>query len=84
MTESVIVALITGGVAFLGTAVSSYMSNSKTTALITYRLEQLENKVTKHNNLVERMTIVERDIKTVFHQLDDIKVEIRSVEDDLK
>ena len=84
MTESVIVALITGGVAFLGTAVSSNMTNSKTTALITYRLEQLENKVTKHNNLVERMTAVERDIKTVFHQLDEVKSEIKSVEDDLK
>ena len=44
------VAFITGGLALIGT----YLSNRKAVALMEYRLEQLEKKVDKHNNLVER------------------------------
>lgn len=50
MTETIIVALI----AFAGTFGGSLFAHRRTTALIAYRLEQLENKVNKHNNLVER------------------------------
>ena len=55
MTESIIVALITGVLALAGT----YAANRKAAALMEYRLEQLEKKVDKHNNLVERMYAVE-------------------------
>lgn len=41
------------------------MQHSKTTALIEYRLKELEDKVDKHNNLVERMTAVETQIKLI-------------------
>ncbi len=50
MSESIIVALITGGLALLGT----YISNKRASALMAYRLEQLEKKVEKHNSIVER------------------------------
>ena len=49
--ETILVALITAGFAFLGV----YMSNRKQAALVAYRLEKLEEKVDKHNNLVERV-----------------------------
>lgn len=39
--------------------------HSKTTALIEYRLQKLEESVNKHNNLVERMTAVETQIKLI-------------------
>lgn len=55
MTESIIVALVTGVLALAGT----YAANRKAAALMEYRLEQLEKKVDKHNNLVERMYAVE-------------------------
>lgn len=55
MTESIIVAVITGGLSLLGV----YLANRKSAALMEYRLEQLEKKVDKHNNLVERMYAVE-------------------------
>ena len=48
---TVAVALITAGFAFLGV----YVSNRKQAALVAYRLEKLETKVDKHNNLVERV-----------------------------
>ena len=50
MSETILVALITGGLALLGT----FLSNRKSAALIAYRLEQLEDKVNKHNNVIER------------------------------
>ncbi len=55
MTESIIVAVITGGLSLLGV----YLANRKSAALMEYRLEQLEKKVDKHNNLVERMYAAE-------------------------
>lgn len=38
------------------------IQNNKNLALVTYRLEQLEKKVDKHNNLVERMTVLETEM----------------------
>lgn len=38
------------------------IQNNKNLALVTYRLEQLEKKVDKHNNLVERMTALETEM----------------------
>ncbi len=46
--------------AFLGTLVGAYFANRKSVALIAYRLEQLEEKVDKHNHLVERMYLIEK------------------------
>lgn len=54
MTEigaSIIVALITGGCALMGTVISNTFIHSKTI----YRIEQLEKKQDKHNSLIERM-----------------------------
>jgi len=47
--------IISGVVALI--AASS--QHSKTAALMEYRLEQLEKKVDKHNNVVERLALVE-------------------------
>lgn len=52
--QSIIVATISGGLALIGTLIGTYFANRKSSALIAYRLEQLEKKVQAHNNLVER------------------------------
>ena len=76
MTDAIIVALITGAFSFLGV----YFSNRKSAALVEYRLQQLEDKVQAHNNLVERMYAVEEKqaitdekIKVANHRLDDLE-----------
>lgn len=46
----IITAVITGGFALIGT----YASNRKSSALMEYRLQQLENKVETHNRIIER------------------------------
>ena len=40
--------------------------------LTTFRIEQLEEKVKKHNNLVERMVAVEQSAKSAHHRIDEI------------
>ena len=57
--ETIVAALITAGFAFLGV----YMSNRKQAALVAYRLEKLEEKVDKHNSVVERMYRLEEQVK---------------------
>ena len=63
--ETIIVALITAGFAFLGV----YMSNRKQTALVAYRLEKLEEKVDKHNSVVERMYRLEEQVKNLHAEV---------------
>lgn len=65
--------IIVGGMALIGTLAGSYFSHRKTTALVTYRLEELEKKQDKHNNVLERMALAEKDIKNIYHQIDEIK-----------
>lgn len=72
MSEAVLVAIITGGITLIGTALSNWLNHSKTI----YRIDQLEKKVEKHNNLVERMYIAEGTIKVLENDISDIKVKI--------
>ena len=67
--ETIIVALITASFAFLGV----YMSNRKQAALVAYRLEKLEEKVDKHNSVVERMYRLEETVKNLQAEVKDMK-----------
>lgn len=76
MSETVIVAIL----ALFGTLAGSYFSNRKTSALIAYRLEQLEKKVNQHNSVIERTyklenqeAIVEEQIKVINHRIEDLE-----------
>lgn len=66
-----IAAVIVGLLSLLGT----YLSNRKSQALIVYRLEQLEKKVDKHNQVVERTFILEGQMKEAQHDIRDLKGE---------
>lgn len=77
MFESVIVALITGGLSLLGV----YIANRKSAALMEYRLEQLEKKQDKHNNLIERMYAVEEKTELQEAELARHKERLRILED---
>ena len=73
-------AIIVGVLALAGTLIGSVMSNNKTQALVTYRLQQLEEKVNKHNNLVERMysleerqAVMEEQIAVANHRISDLE-----------
>lgn len=57
--STIIVAAITAGFAFLGV----YITNRKQTALVVYRIDQLEQKVDKHNNVIERTFKLEQKVE---------------------
>ena len=67
--ETVVVALITAGFAFLGV----YISNRKQAVLVAYRLEKLEQKVDKHNSVVERMYRLEENVKNLQAEVTELK-----------
>ena len=59
MTETIIVAILS----LCGTLAGAYMANRKSSALIEYRLKQLEEKVNKHNNVIERTYALEKRVE---------------------
>ncbi len=65
--------IIVAGISLLGTLAGSYFANSKTNALLSYRLEQLERKVEKHNSVVERTFQLENNVQTAFSRIDEIR-----------
>ena len=76
MTDTVLVALLS----LVGTLVGAYLANRKSTALIAYRMEQLEEKVHKHNQVIERTfklekqeEILEEKIRVANHRIDDLE-----------
>ena len=56
-----------------GTLIGSVCGILVSNRLVNYRIEQLEKKVDKHNNMVERMAVVEREVKTQWHVIDEMK-----------
>lgn len=80
MSESIIVALITGGLAFLGVLITNFNSNrkmqsemEKKQAVTDEKLEELTREVRKHNNFAERMPVVEEQIKVINHRVKDLE-----------
>ncbi len=75
MSDAVLVAFITGGLAIISNIMVAMAQNSKTI----YRIEQLEKKMDKHNDLIERVAVIERDEKTQWKQIDEIKARLEKI-----
>ena len=73
MESEIIVAILS----LVGTLIGTFTGIVRSTKLSNYRIEQLEKKVEKHNSVVERTSILERDLKTVWRSIDEIKEEIK-------
>ena len=70
--ESIVVACITGVVTLVGVL----LSNSKSRAVMEYKIDELSARVEKHNNMIERQQAVERDVAvlkndvvTLYHKV---------------
>ena len=78
MTEAVVVAIL----GFAGTLLGAYFANRKSSALIAYRLQELEKKVDKHNTVIERTyelekraDVIENRMKVQEHRMEDLEHE---------
>ena len=69
MGESVLVALITGALMLIGNIITASVQNAKTI----YRIEQLEKKQDRYNNLQERTSLLEKDAKHIYYEINEIK-----------
>ena len=69
MEPEIVVALLS----LVGTLGGSFLGVLASNKLINYRIQQLEEKVEKHNNLVVRMVLVETEVKSAQHRLDSLE-----------
>lgn len=67
--ESIIAALITGGITLLGVLIA----NSKNQAVMESKVDELTREVREHNNFARRMPVVEEQIKVINHRIDDLE-----------
>ena len=62
-------ALLTGLLSLLGV----YVANRKSSALMAYRIEQLEKKMDRHNQVLERTFVLEGQVAELQHDVRDLK-----------
>ena len=84
MTNEVLVALITGGLAFLGVIVTNIGNNrkmqkelEKNQAVTDTKIEELTREVRQHNNFAQRVPVLENKVSVADHR-------IKNLEDRLK
>ena len=71
--------IIVAVLALIGSVIGSALANNTTQALIGYRLDELEKKVERHNQVVERTVVLERDMKTAFNRIDEIRNDVKEL-----
>ena len=86
MSESIIVAIITGGLSLIGVIVSNNrtaqsMDKSmdakldKQQGVTETKLEELTREVRAHNNFAQRVPVLEEQIKVANHRIEDLEKE---------
>ena len=80
MADTIIVAIITGGLSLAGVVISSIAStrrmdsNLKTNQAVTEtKIDELTREVREHNNFARRMPVVEEQIKVINHRVADLE-----------
>ena len=82
--NEIIVALITGGLALLGTIISgrntvdkvnrTMMQNISTSQAVTdTKIEELTREVREHNNFARRVPVLEEQMKVANHRIEDLE-----------
>ena len=67
--ESIVTALITGGITLLGVLIA----NGKSQAVTETKLDELTREVREHNGFAIRMPVVEEQIKVINHRVADLE-----------
>lgn len=80
MTESILVALITGGMSLMGVVITCLATARKTQknqevaqAVMKTELKELTREVRAHNNFAQRMPVVEREISMINAQIRELR-----------
>lgn len=80
MTEAIVVALITGGLALIGVIITSLTTAKKnekaieiSQAITNTKIEELTREVREHNGFARRVPVVEEQITSIKRRLDDLE-----------
>lgn len=80
MNEAVVVALITGGMSLLGVVVTCLATARKTEkmqavaqAVTDTKIQELTREVRSHNHFAQRLPVVECQIQTIHHRLEELE-----------
>ena len=68
--ESIIAAILIGVVTLIGVLIA----NSRSNAVMEYKIEELTREVRKHNGFAEKIPVIQRDIQVLNHRMSDIEV----------
>lgn len=71
--QGIIVAIISGLCVAIPSVIATISSNKRNNDLVIYRIGELEKKVSKHNNVVERMFKVEERISLLENEVGELK-----------
>lgn len=78
--ESIIVAIITGGLSLIGVIITNSKSNkdiehklSVQQAVTDTKIEELTREVRMHNNFAQRVPVIEEQIKVINHRISDLE-----------
>ena len=67
--DAIIAALLSGAVTLIGVLIA----NSKSNAVMEYKIEELTREVRKHNGFAERIPVLEQQMKVANHRIDDLE-----------
>lgn len=80
MSESIIVALITGGLSLAGVVVTCLATAKKTEkatavaqAVTDTKIEELTREVRLHNGFAEKIPVMQEQIKVINHRIEDLE-----------
>lgn len=75
--------VIVGVLSLAGTIIGTLVGIRKSNDLITYKIEELQKKVEKHNNLIDRTYKLEKDMDIAFQMIKNSKQDIEEEKQDI-
>lgn len=69
MTETIVCALITGGLTLMGVLIA----NGKQQAITDTKLDELTREVREHNSFAQRVPVIEEQIKVINHRIQNLE-----------
>ena len=80
MSEAIVVALITGGLSLVGVVVTCWVTAKKNETAVAVaqavtdtKIEELTREVRLHNGFAEKIPVMQEQIKSINHRLEDLE-----------
>ena len=71
--NEIIVAIITGSLALLGTAIGTFSGIKANQKVMGVKLEELTREVREHNGFARRVPVLEEQMKVANHRIEDLE-----------